>query len=82
MELNMTPITAVNLDTGETHTYCGEPAEWAVVHSYCVEHKLSPWLCALRANKMLSVAGQSLPITRGQRTVACGAWCAVTEGTS
>jgi len=49
----------------------------AVCTSYCIENGLSSWFFAILSNKMRYI--DSLPLTQGGTTIACGDWCATLD---
>ena len=67
-----------NLATSEEHTFqdCVNKTQ-AVCTSYCIESGLSSWFFSMLNNKIRYV--DSLPLTKGRNTIACGDWCATLD---
>ena len=71
-------IKVINLATNEEMIF-GESMtiELAVCSAYCMTNNLKTWWLAMIENEMLATnAMSSLPIVRGEKTFACGDWCA------
>ena len=67
-----------NLATNEEYMYedCVTKTQ-AVCTSYCIENGLSGWFFSILNNKIRYV--DSLPLTKGRNTIACGDWCATLD---
>lgn len=65
--------TVINLSTNRRHSYGDNVSDLvAVCQSYCINNNLSSWFYSFVHNKMDFT--ESLPITVGKQTLACGDW--------
>ena len=72
-----------NLTTNqEIHFDASTTPEWAVAYGYCEERNLMSALFKSAQDKKFPEFLETLPITRGQRSIACGEWVAILPPTT
>lgn len=76
-------ITTANLNNDAQYEFDDATTPlWAVCYAYCTDsNQLSALFASAQKNKFLEFA-KTLPVTVGQRSVACGDWAAPTSTTN
>lgn len=68
--------TVLNLNNNHEWNYDNTVSDlFAVCNTYCLNNNLQSWFLSLVQNKMNYT--ESLPITNGKQTLACGDYCIV-----
>jgi len=72
-------ITATNLRTGDEKSFDDDTTPlWAVCYGHCEEHdRLSELFAAAQEHRVVEFA-QTLPVSVGVVSIACGDWAALT----
>ena len=68
--------TVINLSKNHEWSYSAQVSDlFAVCNTYCLNNNLQSWFYSMVQNKMNYT--ETLPITVGKQTIACGDYCIV-----